>query len=129
MIIEEKVILKELSDGFNDDLVKVRKLMYYYSTVPFFIRDFITRVNNLNFCFRQSIITFEEYESFLCIIKDVKYELKKLLERRMVWLGNKLKVYIPNADNDLIICNAYNDLFTDLDFNIFEVKNVFQKEK
>lgn len=122
MIVEEKVILKEFSDGFKDDLVKVRKLMYYYSTVPFFVRDFITRVNNLNFCFRQSIITFEEYESFLCIIKDVKHELKKLLERRMVWIGERLKEYIPNADNDLIICSAYNDLFVDLDFSIFEVK-------
>ena len=117
---EINAMLKEFSDGFYDDLAKVKKMEYYSTMVPYFLRDFMTRINNLHFCFRQSIITFDEYESFLPVIKDIRNELKKMLELRIVWQGERLSDYLPNASYSIIICNAYNDLFTDFDFDVYE---------
>lgn len=111
-------IFEEFETEFKCDKERLYKMEFWNTMLPYFTRDFFERVANCRFCFFKGFIDYNHFEILEELINEIKTLLKKKLEARIKWHGDRLDEYLKGANAALILCNGYNDLFTSMEFNV-----------
>lgn len=111
-------IFEEFEKEFKCDKERLDKIEFYNTILPYFTRDFFERVANCRFCFFKGFIEYNDFQILEDLIEEIKTLLKKKLEARIKWHGDRLDEHLKGATAALILCNGYNDLFTSMEFSV-----------
>ena len=115
MNVDEIDIYRSFLDGFKNDLKRVDDTDYFYTTLPYVLRDCLDRRAALHFAFVNGILDHEEFSILSDWAKDVLKKLNEKLNDRLKWHGERLDEHLGNVPAELIMVNLLNDLFKPLE--------------
>lgn len=124
MNIDEIEIYRNFLNGFKNDLKRIEDTDYFYSTLPYVLRDCLDRRSALHFSFVNGILDHEEFSILSDWANDVLKKLNERLNYRLIWHGARLDEYLKNASAALIMVNCCNDLFKPIGMEFTDEKKI-----